>query len=159
MRTVILFLTIALGVVALTAVPSAADHNTYFTSPQGAPTARAALSAPSALAAPSAPSAPSVPSAPDASVSEGASTTPERSSLDVDLKLGVNGFRIGARLFGKQGYTGGAWLNGETRPEGFSVDGRLEREGGKSWNFKLNADIDEALRKAMRWWGGTKTDL
>src|SRR6188474_2806655 len=78
---------------------------------------------------------------------ESASTEPDRSSLDVDLKLGVNGFRLGGRVFGKEGYKGGAWLNGETRPEGFSVDGRVEREG-KSWNFKLNADIDEALRKA-----------
>ena len=84
---------------------------------------------------------------------------PERSSVDVDLKLGLNGFRLGARLFGKDGYSGGAWLNGETRPEGFSVDGRLEREGGKSWNFKINADIDAALRRAMRWWGGGLTDL
>ena len=90
---------------------------------------------------------------------ESASTAPERSSLDVDLKLGVNGFRLGGRVFGKEGYKGGAWLNGETRPEGFSVDGRVEREGGKSWNFKLNADIDEALRRAMRWWGGGLTDL
>jgi hypothetical protein len=87
------------------------------------------------------------------------SAAPERSSLDVDLKLGLNGFRLGGRLFGKEGYKGGAWLNGETRPEGFSVDGRVEREGGKSWNFKLNADIDEALRRAMRWWSGGLTDL
>jgi hypothetical protein len=78
------------------------------------------------------------------------------SSLDVDLKLGVNGFRLGARLFGDHGYRGGAWLNGETRPEGFSVDGRVEREGGKSWNFKLNADIDAALRRAGQWWGGLR---
>jgi hypothetical protein len=84
---------------------------------------------------------------------------PERSSVDVDLKLGLNGFRLGARIFGKDGYTGGAWINGETRAEGFSVDGRLEREGGKSWNFKINADIDEALRRAMRWWGGGLTEL
>jgi len=90
---------------------------------------------------------------------ESASTAPERSSLDVDLKLGVNGFRLGGRVFGKEGYKGGVWLNGETRPEGFSVDGRVERDGGKSWNFKLNADIDEALRRAMRWWGGGLTDL
>ena len=86
-------------------------------------------------------------------------SAPERSSLDIDLKLGVNGFRLGGRLFGKEGYKGGAWVNGETRPEGFSVDGRIERDGGKSWNFKLNADIDEALRRAMRWWGGGLTDL
>jgi hypothetical protein len=90
---------------------------------------------------------------------ESASTEPERSSVDVDLKLGLNGFRIGGRLFGKEGYKGGAWLNGETRPEGFSVDGRVERDGGKSWNFKLNADVDEMLRKAMKWWGGGLTGL
>lgn len=93
------------------------------------------------------------------SAEQSAPSAPERSSVDVDLKLGLNGFRLGARLFGKEGYSGGAWLNGETRPEGFSVDGRVEREGGKSWNFKLNADIDEALRRAMRWWGGGLTDL
>jgi hypothetical protein len=93
------------------------------------------------------------------SAEESASLAPERSSVDVDLKLGLNGFRLGGRLFGKEGYKGGAWLNGETRPEGFSVDGRVEREGGQSWNFKLNADIDEMLRKAMKWWGGGLTDL
>lgn len=87
------------------------------------------------------------------------SPAPERSSVDVDLKLGLHGFRLGARLFGKEGYSGGAWLNGETRPEGFSVDGRVESDGGKSWNFKLNADIDEMLRKAMKWWGGGLTEL
>ena len=84
-------------------------------------------------------------------------STSDRSSLDVDLKLGLNGFRLGARVFGQKGYTGGAWINGETRPEGFSVDGRVEREGGKSWNFKLNADIDAALRRAAGWWGALRT--
>ena len=91
------------------------------------------------------------------SAEQGEAVAPERSSVDVDLKLGLNGFRLGARVFGKSGYSGGAWINGETRPDGFSVDGRLERDGGKSWNFKLNADIDEALRRAMRWWGGGLT--
>lgn len=123
MRTALLFLAIALGVVGLTAAPSAADHKALVSSEQSGTPA------------------------------------PERSSVDVDLKLGLNGFRLGARLFGKEGYSGGAWLNGETRREGFSVDGRLERDGGKSWNFKLNADIDEALRRAMRWWSGGLTDL
>ena len=96
---------------------------------------------------------------PSLSKSHSALSIDPSGSLDVDLKLGLNGFRLGGRLFGKEGYKGGAWLNGETRPEGFSVDGRVEREGGKSWNFKLNADIDEALRRAMRWWGGGLTDL
>lgn len=90
---------------------------------------------------------------------QGTPSAPERSSVDIDLKLGVNGFRLGAKVFGKGGYTGGGWLNGETHRDGFSVDGRLERDG-KSWNFKLNADIEEALRRAMMlWMGGGLTDL
>src|SRR2546426_3529182 len=32
-------------------------------------------------------------------------------SLDINLKLGWNGFRFGSRLFGREGYTGGAWLD------------------------------------------------
>ena len=75
-------------------------------------------------------------------------------SLDIDLKLGLNGFRFGSRLFGREGYAGGAWLNGETRPEGFSLDGRVERDG-KAHNFKMNIEIDEWLRRAARWWGLT----
>lgn len=123
MPTLVLFVTIGLGLIVLTASPSAADHKTL------------------------------VSSEPNASVE------PERSSVDVDLKLGLNSFRLGGRFFGKEGYKGGAWVNGETRSDGFSVDGRVEGEGGKSWNFKLNADIDEMLRKAMKWWGGGLTDL
>ena len=80
------------------------------------------------------------------------------SSLDIDLKLGVNGFRLGGRLFGREGYAGGAWLNGETRPEGFSLDGRVERDG-KAHNFKMNIDLDEWLRRAARWWTRSQTDL
>jgi hypothetical protein len=76
------------------------------------------------------------------------------SSLDIDLKLGLKSFRFGSRVFGRDGYAGGAWLNGETRPDGFSVDGRVERDG-KAHNFKLNADIDEWLRRAVRWWSVT----
>ena len=74
-------------------------------------------------------------------------------SLDLNLKLGLNGFRLGSRLFGRDGYAGGAWLNGETRPDGFSLDGRIEHDG-KAHNFKLNADIDEWLRRILRWRGG-----
>jgi hypothetical protein len=100
---------------------------------------------------------------PPARADHNAAAPPERSatvdvpgtesSLDVTVKLGLNGFRIGSRVFGRDGYAGGAWLNGETRSDGFSVDGRIERDG-KAHNFKLNADIDEWLRRAVRWWGG-----
>jgi hypothetical protein len=80
------------------------------------------------------------------------------SSLDIDVKLGLNGFRLGSRLFGREGYAGGAWLNGQTRPEGFSLDGRFERDG-KAHNFKMNIDLDEWLRRAARWWSGGQSDL
>ena len=74
-------------------------------------------------------------------------------SLDINLKLGLNGFRLGSRLFGKDGLLEGAWLNGETRRDGFSLDGRVEHEG-KAHNFKFNADIDEWLQRILRWRGG-----
>jgi hypothetical protein len=85
---------------------------------------------------------------------EVANETPGASSLDLDLKLGLKSFRLGGRIFGRGGYAGGAWLNGETRPDGFSIDGRVERDG-KAHNFKLNADIDEWVRRAVRWWSVT----
>jgi len=92
-----------------------------------------------------------------AASNSGASNSTE-SSLDIDLKLGTNGFSFGSRLFGRDGYAGGAWLNGRTRPDGFALDGRLERDG-KAHNFKLNIDVDEWLRRAARWWGPGLTDL
>jgi hypothetical protein len=138
MHTVLLSLAMAFGVVVLSAAAAAADHNKLMSAVQSTESAQSTQGAPNMQSTPPA---------------------PERSSVDVDLKLGLNGFRLGARVFGKDGYTGGAWVNGETRPDGFSVDGRVERDGGKSWNFKLNADIDEALRRAMKWWGGSLTDL
>ena len=74
-------------------------------------------------------------------------------TIDLNLKLGLNGFRLGSRLFGRGGYAGGGWLNGEMRPDGFSLDGRIEHDG-KAHNFKLNADIDEWLRTLLRWRSG-----
>ena len=74
-------------------------------------------------------------------------------SLDINLKLGVNGFRLGGRMFGREGYLGGAWLNGETRKDGFSLDGRVEHEG-KAHNFRFNADLDELMQRLLRWRGG-----
>ena len=71
------------------------------------------------------------------------------SSLDLDLRLGPRGFRLGGRVFGREGYAGGAWLNGETRSDGFSLDGRVEHDG-KARTFKFNATIDEWLRRAIR---------
>jgi hypothetical protein len=72
--------------------------------------------------------------------------TPE-SSLGIDLKLGPDGFRFRSRLFGRHGYAGGAWLNGQTRRNGFSLDGGVEHDG-RAHDFQFNADIDEWLRRA-----------
>jgi len=73
-------------------------------------------------------------------------------SIDIDLKIGVNGFRLGSWLFGRDGYTGGAWINGQARRDGFSLEGRVEHEG-KAHEFRFNADIDEALQRMLRWPG------
>ena len=78
--------------------------------------------------------------------SEGSTT---ESWLDLDLKLGPQSFRFGGRFFGRDGHAGGAWLNGETRSDGFSLDGRIERDG-RTHHFKFNADIDEWLRRGIR---------
>jgi hypothetical protein len=92
----------------------------------------------------------------DGATSEGMTTN---GSLDIDLKIGLDGFRLGSRIFGRQGYAGGAWLNGQVRPDGFSLDGRVEREG-QAQNFKMNVDLDEWMRRAATWWiWGRLTDL
>jgi hypothetical protein len=79
-------------------------------------------------------------------------------SLDIDLKLGLDGFRLGGRLFGHEGYAGGAWLNGATRPDGFSVDGGVERDG-KAHKFKMNIGLDEWMRRAAAWWIWSQSKL
>jgi hypothetical protein len=88
--------------------------------------------------------------APDTNVIEG----PGGSSLDVTVKLGPSGFRFASRLFGRDGYAGGAWLNGEARRDGLSVDGRLEH-GGKTHQFEFDADLDVWRRRPVRAWGVT----
>jgi len=127
----------ALAAVLCTTAPAWADHNSVTTP---ADTERDAKSDAAT---------------PDAAKPQGMTT---EHSLDIDLKLGLKGFRFGSRLFGREGYTGGAWLNGETRTDGFSLDGRVEREG-KAHNFKMNIDLDEWLKRAVRWWSGGLTDL
>ena len=75
-------------------------------------------------------------------------------SLEVKLKLGVNGFRLHSRLFDQHGYVGGAWLNGETRQQGFRLDGRVEHDGMVR-DFTLEADLDDWARRLLRWSSGT----
>jgi len=72
------------------------------------------------------------------------------STLDLDLKVDRDGFRLGGRLVGD--HVLGAWLNGRLTQDGFSVDGRVQGEE-RAYNFKMNADVLEALKRAaVRWW-------
>lgn len=72
------------------------------------------------------------------------------STLDIDLKVGKDTFRIGGRVFGSHGVAG-AWLNGQMRPNGFAIDGRVQNEAGRAYNFKLNADVLDLLTRSP--WG------
>jgi hypothetical protein len=73
-----------------------------------------------------------------------------KSTLDLDLKVDRDGFRLGGRLLGD--HVRGAWLNGRLTDGGFSVDGRVQGED-RAYNFKLNADVVDALKRAaLRWW-------
>jgi len=74
-------------------------------------------------------------------------------SLEITLKLGRDGFHLGSRVFGPQGYTGGAWLNGLLRPDGFRLDGRLEHDGTHH-DFRFDADVDDWWRRILRWKDG-----
>ena len=67
--------------------------------------------------------------------------------LDLDVTLGVDGFRLGARFFGASGVWG-AWLNGQTRPDGFGLDGRVQAPG-RGYGFTIDAEIDAWARRAL----------
>jgi hypothetical protein len=69
--------------------------------------------------------------------------------FDVDIKVGAEGFRLGARVFGATGVWG-AWVNGQSRPDGFTLDGRVQQPD-RGYNFRINADIDA--------WGKRTLDL
>jgi hypothetical protein len=72
------------------------------------------------------------------------------STLDLDVKIDRDGFRLGGRLLGE--HVLGAWLNGRLTEQGLSVDGRVQGEE-RAYNFKLNADVRDALKRAAARWG------
>jgi hypothetical protein len=72
--------------------------------------------------------------------------------LDVQIKLGKDGFRLGGRLFGPDGVAG-AWLNGRVERDGVVLDGRIQEPNGRTFNFKLDADIlGLLLRRSVDVW-------
>jgi hypothetical protein len=74
---------------------------------------------------------------------------PQSPSIDIQFRLGDGGFRLGARIFGESGVYG-AWLNGQVRPDGFTLDGRVQ-DPAKGRNFTVSTQALEALlREATR---------
>ena len=89
---------------------------------------------------------PSVPPAPS-SVGGQASK-----SLNIDLKLDADGFKVGGRLAGSKGVSSG-WLGAKLRDDGVTLDGRLEGHDGAPRDFKLNLDLQPGwVRTAARLW-------
>jgi hypothetical protein len=83
-----------------------------------------------------------------------ASSEPGRpsKSLNIDLKIDANGFRVGGRLSGSKGVSS-AWLGAQLRDDGVTLDGRVEGNDGPSRDFKLNLDLMPGwARTAARLW-------
>jgi hypothetical protein len=64
---------------------------------------------------------------------------PRAADLDLKLRVGPDGFRLGGRLAGPAGVWG-LWLDGLVRGEGFTLDGRLQ-EPGRVLEFRLDAEL------------------
>ena len=75
-------------------------------------------------------------------------------SLDLKLRLGARGFHVGARLLGPEALSGGAWLDGQARDNGFRLRGGAEH-GGASHDFTFDADLGDWLRRPRGAWGGS----
>jgi hypothetical protein len=121
-------LTIATAILMIVTAPAWAEHRT-FAEPDGTPAAAAGAASPELATA-------------------GARMPTD---LELELKLGLSGFRLGGRLIGPEG-AAGAWLNGGVGPHGFALDGRVQRDDGRAWGFRLDGEVvDEATRLALRW--------
>jgi hypothetical protein len=82
---------------------------------------------------------------------EPSAASPDSKTLDVEIKVGKDGFRLGGRLLGPGGVAG-AWLNGQIRPDGLALDGRVQNESGRAYKFKLDAEVlDWLIRGAWPW--------
>jgi len=152
MRTILIVS--ALLATLLAADPARADHKLLISNESQADSGRSDFGAKQVDSGRSDFGAKSEGATPEAPKPEGMKT---ESSVDINLKLGINGFSFGSKVFGREGYTGGAWLSGQTRPEGFSLDGRVEGDG-KAHNFRMNIELDEWLRRAARLWTRGQND-
>ena len=73
-------------------------------------------------------------------------------SLDIDLTVDGNGFRVGGRLSGDKGVSG-AWVGARVRGDGMTLDGQLQSNDGQSRDFRLNLGLLPGwARTAARLW-------
>jgi hypothetical protein len=61
------------------------------------------------------------------------------SPVDLDLRVGRDGFDVGGRFAGRGGVYG-AWLRGRLRERGMTLDGQVEHPGG-AHGFSLDAEV------------------
>jgi hypothetical protein len=73
-------------------------------------------------------------------------------SLDIDLTVDGNGFRLGGRLSGDKGVSG-AWVSAQVREDGMTLGGQLQSDDGRSREFRLNLGLLPGwARTAARIW-------
>jgi hypothetical protein len=72
----------------------------------------------------------------------------EDTALDLDLKVGRDGFRLGGRFLGPDG-AHDAWLDGRVLPYGLVLDGRVQDERG-AHTFKMKLDLEDLLPGRLR---------
>jgi hypothetical protein len=99
-------------------------------------------------------SAPYAPAAPTENNVRPAPSSESRKakSLDIDLTVDGNGFRLGGRVFGATGVSG-AWVGAQVREDGMTLDGKIQSNDGESHDFRLNLGLLPGwARTAARMW-------
>ena len=126
-------------------LPAVASAHDLTTQRDSSPATAALQSDPSAPYALPAPTEPNVRPAPSAE-------SQRAQSLDIDLTVDGNGFRLGGRLSGDKGVSG-AWVGAQVREDGMTLDGQLQSNDGQSRDFKLNLGLLPGwTRTAARIW-------
>ena len=130
---------------AATLLPAVASAYDLTTQRDSSPATAALQSDPSAPYALPAPTEPNVRPAPSAE-------SRRAKSLDIDLTVDGNGFRLGGRLSGDKGVSG-AWVGAQVREDGMTLDGQLQSNDGQSRDFRLNLGLLPGwARTAARMW-------
>jgi|SRR6185436_21035590 len=101
---------------------------------------------------PSAPDALPAPTEPNVRPAAPSAESRRAKSVDIDLTVNGNGFRLGGRLSGDKGVSG-AWVGAQVREDGLTLDGQLQSNEGQSRDFRLNLGLPPGwARKAARMW-------